>query len=507
MNESENALPPGGPAKPIQKRFILEKETARCRLFLFLTFGWCLLVADTALWRGPCAGMTLCIFAWYVLCLAWKGLPVLRSSRLLLGYNLLLALTFSLTSNWYFRYWNLLALAVLVPVQLFSGASGYPWWEPAMLLERLGRFLRGLFGNLWACFAAAAPSEGKRDAKRTAAIIAGSAGALVLVSFLLPALASADALFAAATAELRGFIQENFTAYLGNTFWALALTPFAFGLLYSLDTQAAAQPKARTVPAFEGLMFAVILGALNLLYLLFLAVQSAGLSGGITYLAERGISYAEWARSGFFQMVGVTAVNLSVLLASLVFSNRAGRAWTAVRILAAALTAESLALLASAAWRMTMYVSAYGLSFKRFMTYWGMVMMALFFLAAAVKIVRPGFRWCRCVFPLALAGWLVINCVPVDYLVAKNQVDRYLNRESFAADIHYLAYSLSYDTLTQLERLDELGGSRYISCYEGNWRGGDVMLSSLIQQRRDAAQWACGDWRTWSLSAWLASRE
>ena len=33
-------------------------------------------------------------------------------------------------------------------------------------------------------------------------------------------------------------------------------------------------------------------------------MQSAGLFGGADYLAARGISYAEWARSGFFQMVG-----------------------------------------------------------------------------------------------------------------------------------------------------------------------------------------------------------
>ena len=53
-----------------------------------------------------------------------------------------------------------------------------------------------------------------------------------------------------------------------------------------------------------------------LLYLLFLGVQSAGLLGGAEYLAQKHISYAEWARSGFFQMVGVTALNLTLLLAA-----------------------------------------------------------------------------------------------------------------------------------------------------------------------------------------------
>lgn len=60
--------------------------------------------------------------------------------------------------------------------------------------------------------------------------------------------------------------------------------------------------------------------------------MSAGLFGGAEYLAQRGISYAEWARSGFFQMVGVTTVNLSVTMAALSFSRREVRSWRAVQV-------------------------------------------------------------------------------------------------------------------------------------------------------------------------------
>jgi len=248
---------------------------------------------------------------------------------------------------------------------------------------------------------------------------------------------------------------------------------------------------------------AIVLAAVAALYLLFLGVQSAGLFGGAEYLAQKGLSYAEWARSGFFQMVGVTVVNLTLLLAAVQWSRREGGAWRAVRLLSALLTAESLLLLLSAAWRMTLYVDVYGLSFKRCMTYWGMGMMAAFLLAAAWKVRRPDFRFCRVVFPLALAGWLVINCVPVDYLVAKDQVDRYLSGESGVLDAEYLLYDLSYDTLSQLERLD---GDMVCTAY-GDWDAiGTARLSILLEQRRQEARTDCADWRTWSLSAWLASR-
>ena len=298
------------------------------------------------------------------------------------------------------------------------------------------------------------------------------------------------------------------SAIYGDAVWkallASVMTPFLFGLLYSLRRPT---PLKRTGAAarggVDGLGFAIVLAAVAALYLLFLGVQSAGLFGGAEYLAQKGLSYAEWARSGFFQMVGVTVVNLTLLLAAVQWSRREGGAWRAVRLLSALLTAESLLLLLSAAWRMTLYVDVYGLSFKRCMTYWGMGMMAAFLLAAAWKVRRPDFRFCRVVFPLALAGWLVINCVPVDYLVAKDQVDRYLSGESGVLDAEYLLYDLSYDTLSQLERLD---GDMVCTAY-GDWDAiGTARLSILLEQRRQEARTDCADWRTWSLSAWLASR-
>ena len=135
-------------------------------------------------------------------------------------------------------------------------------------------------------------------------------------------------------------------------------------------------------------------------------------------------------------------------------------------------------LLSSAAWRMTLYISAYGLSFKRCMTYWGMVMMALFLLSALGKIRRPENSFCRRALPLALAGWLAINCIPVD--------------------ARYLLYHLSYDTLSQLERLD---GDKVYQLGGGHTR----RLADLLEERREAARADCAGWRGWNLSACLAA--
>lgn len=507
MNENVNALPAEGPVKCAQKRELTGKTSAQYRRFLALTFGFCLLLADGFLRHGPSAGLTAAVFAWYALALAWTGpKPLLRrSGRVLLLANLFLASTMALGSNWYFRYWNMLALLVLLPVHAMAELAARPWWDPRMPAERFGLLFRGLFGNLWAAFAAAAP-ERRTESRpgRTLSIVLGTCGAVALVSVLLPVLISADALFAASVESLRW---DAFTFRFGDAlrrlFWALVLTPFVFSLLYGMGAPKLLCPaEEKKGLRVDALIFVIALAAADALYLAFLAVQSAGLFGGPEYLAAKGLSYAEWARSGFFQMVGVTVVNLSLTLAALGLARREGREWKLLRGLCALLAGESLVLLASAAWRMTLYVSAYGLSFKRVMTYWGMGMMALFLLAGLWKAARPDFGFCKWAFPLALAGWLAVNCVPVDYLVAKNQVDRYLSGESPAVSVHYLTYSLSYDTLSQLERLD---GERLLSGYgEMGWRN-DETLSDVLRGRRLDARWECSNWRTWSLSACLAA--
>lgn len=503
MENNINALIPEGAAQPAQNVRKVYEITPRSRLLLAATLALCLLLVDAAGWPWG-TGNTVTVFAWYALLLPAVGREALlrrRESRALLVVNLLLAASFALTSNPWFRIWNFLALALLVLIHAASLSAGelLPWWQPVMVGERLALLCRGVFCHLGA--APAALTAGREKKSLSLTVVLGSAAALALVSALLPVLASADALFAAATRGLTEFIRLHFARGLWKLFWAVVFTPFLFGLLYCLR-HVPARAGRHTVYTVEGVLFAIILGALDGLYLLFLAVQSAGLFGGPEYLAQRGVSYAEWARSGFFQMVGVTAVNLAAAMAAVTFSQREDRGWRTVRVLTTVLTGESLILLASAAWRMTLYVSAYGLSFKRFMTYWGMVMMALFLLAALEKVWRPDRSFCRRAFPLALAGWLVINCVPVDYLVAKNQVDRYLSGTAPTLSIHYLTYSLSYDTVAQLSRLDP---QTYLSACEGDWWGADQQLGALLESRRQQAREDCADWRSWTLSACLIS--
>jgi hypothetical protein len=506
MSENEKALPQAGPEKLTQNSAKTVQIDRKDRIFLVLTLAFCVLLVDTFLFNLPGAGITVAVAAWYGLLLAYMGKGRLRrgESRFLLAVNLLLAMTFAVTSNWYFRLWNLGALLLLLPIHAtaLSGAANRPWWQASMLTERLRLLLEGVFCNLGAVGAAATGAK-KGPGKRIWTAVLGSAAAAAMVLLLLPVLSSADALFSSATGSFLRFCREHLTGGIARLLLGLALTPFLFGLLYALRRPRGNPVKAAKDRTADPLLFVILLSAMIALYLLFLGVQSAGLFGGAEYLARRGIRYADWARSGFFQMTGVTAVNLAVTLTAVRFSSRGRGGWHAVSSLTSALIAESFLLLASAGWRMTLYVSAYGLSFKRVMTYWGMVMMAIFLTAALLSVRKKDFSFCRAAFLAALIGWVAINCVPVDALVAKDSVDRYLAGESAVVDVSYLTGELSYDTLRQLERLD---GKQLVRAYDAGYKGPNLTLGARIGQRREAARCECARWESWSLSASLAGR-
>ena len=228
MNEHEKALPAGGPAKLTQNAVKIYVISSRERLLLPLAFCFCLLLVNTLLWSGPTAGLTAAVCVWYGLLGLYLGRPLLNTweSRVLLAVNLALAATLALGSNWYFRAWNLLALLALLPVHAIglSGGQFLPWWRPSMLWERLCLLLWGLFGHLGAALATAWPQK-KDGARRVLPLLLRAAGALALLAVLVPVLASADALFAAATADLRAFVSLHFTDAVWKALLASVMTP------------------------------------------------------------------------------------------------------------------------------------------------------------------------------------------------------------------------------------------------------------------------------------------
>jgi hypothetical protein len=204
----------------------------------------------------------------------------------------------------------------------------------------------------------------------------------------------------------------------------------------------------------------IVLAVVDLLFLAFVAVQFRYLFGGDAQVqAIAGMSYAEYARRGFFELVTVAALSLPLLLlADWSLDQQDPRRARAFRGLALLMLVLLDVMLASALYRMRLYTVQFGLTEQRFYTTAFMGWLVLVFGWFAATVLRG--RRERFGTGALLAGWLVLaglNLANPDGIIARVNIDRALAGRPF--DVTY-AEQLSADALPALYRgLPRLDGA------------------------------------------------
>jgi len=196
----------------------------------------------------------------------------------------------------------------------------------------------------------------------------------------------------------------------------------------------------------------VVLAVVDLLFLAFVAVQFRYLFGGDEQVrAIAGMSYAEYARRGFFELVTVAALSLPLLLlADWSLDQRERTRARAFRGLALLMLVLLDVMLASALYRMRLYTLQFGLTEQRFYTLAFMGWLVLVFGWFAATVLR-GQRE-RFGTGALLAGWLVLaglNLANPDGIIAGVNLERAAAGRPF--DVAY-AEQLSADALPALYR-------------------------------------------------------
>jgi uncharacterized protein DUF4153 len=226
----------------------------------------------------------------------------------------------------------------------------------------------------------------------------------------------------------------------------------------------------------------VVLALLDLLFLAFVLVQLRYLFGGASLVEARThLTYAEYARHGFFELVTVAALVLPLLLlADWVRRRDLGRSRDRLfQVLAGALILLLFVVMASALQRMRLYQREYGLTELRVYVTGVMLWLAVVFVWTGFTVLR-GRRDLFAVGALVsgFAAILAINVVNPDALIARTN----LNRPKL--DLPYLM-QLSDDATPELVKA--------LPTLEPRLR--KELVFELSYRKR-----AKSDWRTWNLS-------
>jgi hypothetical protein len=176
----------------------------------------------------------------------------------------------------------------------------------------------------------------------------------------------------------------------------------------------------------------IVLSALDLLFLAFVLVQVRYLFGGATLVQSHAhLTYATYARHGFFELVAVSVLVVPVVLAANMLARKRVRI---VRSLSAALVLLELVVAASALERLRAYVHQFGLTELRIYTSGVVIWLAVVLVWALATVVRGHGR--RFAVGAVVAGFVAsaaLNMLNPDALIARTNLARP------APDASYLA--------------------------------------------------------------------
>ncbi len=432
------------------------QSTGSGRIQLGLVFVLALGLAYLVFRGGWSLGFFLAILLIEAVFLAWTLLPLKAAEQLpdtgrrlysasrqvfLAAIIVDLGLCMFLYASLPMKLLNTLVLLVLLPVQILMAnrAINHDWDRPTFWAEAIASCVMRPFIALnafWHVFRSyfshsmpgdAKPASGRRTSGKI--II----GLLMAIPFLLicgALLSASDQVFAQMTQQFLANLSIN--ELIIQLVIALVLTPFIFSFLYS--TRSRQQIYKPLIPASEQvnlllridkIILITFLSCINLLYIVFAIVQFGYLLGAFQAALPAGMSYADYARSGFFELAGISLINLALVVLTVKSAERHGAAGFALRIESLLLILGSLVQGASAIFRMKMYIDTYGLTLLRF---WVTAFILFLFVVFILLIIKEFSR----MFPLfkisvaaLLVSLLVLNHVNADAWIANHNVALY----------------------------------------------------------------------------------
>ena len=222
-----------------------------------------------------------------------------------------------------------------------------------------------------------------------------------------------------------------------------------------------------------------LLATVDTVFALFVGVQLFTFFGGRRHvLAVTGLTFAEYARSGFWQMLAAVTLTGLVIAATWIGGRpAAGRRRTLFMVLASVLVGLSLVVLASAFQRLVLYEREFGYTWPRLIPHAAILLTAALLACALVAILTGRTAWlATAALTLGLLTLVGLNVLDPEAFIAERNIARVAR--GYELDTRELA-SLSADAvpaiaiaLPQLKPPIRKQVERDLSCLRAELRRG-----------------------------------
>jgi len=171
-------------------------------------------------------------------------------------------------------------------------------------------------------------------------------------------------------------------------------------------------------------------------YAIFFASQWSYYVSAFTHQLPEQLTYADYARSGFFELCWVSAINAAILLLfHLLISRKPGERGILRAIYSVLFSLATLILIATALSKMLLYIDSYGLTQKRIYASLIMLLLAACFLVTLLAQFLRKLRIVPVILVLCLVFFGLATVPNVDGTIASYNVDAYLAGDLPSVDV------------------------------------------------------------------------
>ena len=178
----------------------------------------------------------------------------------------------------------------------------------------------------------------------------------------------------------------------------------------------------------------MILVSLNIIYLVFCYIQIKSL-----FMRNTTLNYAHYARQGFFQLMVVSIINLvTILIAKKRENKNESKTNKFINYMSLIMIIFTFIIVISAGVRMYFYENAYGYTLLRILVYFALITETILIMPTFVFICNDKFSPWKTYFVVITVMYLVMNFSNINQIIAKQNVDRYLQNPKSEIDVMYL---------------------------------------------------------------------
>ena len=402
------------------------------------------------------------------------GLTMKRDTWLYITGMILLSVSSFMTTNTFliFFYWigTFLLFVVMMTHQFYQDTdwSFQVYFRNFLLI--IGTTVGSIVYPVRHAAAYLAPKSLRK--KRTAIyILSGVAIAAGLLLLILPLLVHSDRIFALYFGKLTSYIR------FGNVFWIIVMTLTVCILCYAFfsalcreNLESESESAEKKYSPVVAITFTSVIAVI---YLFYSAIQIIYLFVGQGGELPAGITYASYARSGFWELLFVSILNFFMVLVGIyLFRENKVLKWMLTVI-----SACTLVMIISSAYRMWMYVDVYHLTFLRVLVLWFLGVLTVVMSGTIFSIYKKKFPLFRYSMFAVGCFYIVFSLARPDYWIATYNIAHTENMNQ--GELSYLLYELSDDAALAVAKIKD---------QDIQWGVGDYWYYDGYEQPEDVLQ-------------------